>query len=113
MHLLSLLFIFVPASLGIAYPTAKHWDDMRTKHSWYSIPERWEHHGHPHSGANIDLRIALKPHRESALIDALYEVSDPKHPKCVPTLCTAVPASSHMRVVATQIWRAPIQRRSC
>jgi hypothetical protein len=68
------------------------------KHSWHSIPERWEHHGHPHSGATIDLHIALKPHRDNALIDALYEVSDPKHPKCVPVplhRCTC----SYMRMV--------------
>lgn|SRR6267142_6926183 len=98
MLLLSLLFIFVSASLGIAHPTAKHWEDMRTKHSWHSIPERWEHHGHPHSWATIDLRIALKPRRESALIDALYEVSDPKHPKCVPIplyRCTFFPTYAY------------------
>ena len=56
---------------------------MRVKHSWGSIPEKWEHHGHPPAGATIDLHVALKPHHENALIDSLYEVSDPKHPKCV------------------------------
>ncbi|KAI0283619.1 tripeptidyl peptidase A [Russula aff. rugulosa BPL654] len=29
----------------------------------------------------MNLRIALKPHRENALIDVLYEVSDPNHSK--------------------------------
>jgi tripeptidyl-peptidase-1 len=38
----------------------------------------------PLQGTTIDLHIALKPERENALIDALYEVSDPKLPKHVP-----------------------------
>ncbi len=37
----------------------------------------------PPPGTTIDLRIAPKPHRKDALIDALYEVSEPKHPKHV------------------------------
>ena len=64
---------------------------MRVKHSWGFIPEKWECQGHPPAGTTIDLRIVLKPHRESALIDALYEVSDPNHSKCVSIpfpLCT-------------------------
>ena len=34
--------------------------------------------------STIDLHIALKPDRENALIEALYEVSDPMLPKHVP-----------------------------
>src|SRR6266702_6995958 len=55
------------------------WDDTRVKHTWNAVPPNWESLGHPPAGANIDLYIALKPHQESALIDALYEVSDPRN----------------------------------
>jgi tripeptidyl-peptidase-1 len=71
------------APLGLATPLSPRWEDMRSKHSWGSIPEKWECQGHPPVGTTIDLRIGLKPYRESALIDALYEVSDPNHPKYV------------------------------
>ncbi|KAH8992173.1 subtilisin-like protein [Lactarius akahatsu] len=56
---------------------------MHTKHRWNAIPGKWESIGQPHIGTTIDLRIALKPHREHALTDAVYEVSNPKHPKHV------------------------------
>ncbi|KAF8262580.1 peptidase S8/S53 domain-containing protein [Lactarius quietus] len=55
------------------------WDDMHTVHSWNNVPENWVNLGHPTAGTTIDLYIALKPHQESTLIDALYEVSDPSH----------------------------------
>ena len=83
MRWFSALSVFVAASIGLASPTVRRWDDMKVKHSWGSIPEKWEYYGHPPDHATIDLRVALKPHREVALVDALYEVSDPDHPKCV------------------------------
>ena len=83
MHWLSLLSFLAAVPLGLTSPLVPRWDDMRVKHSWLSVPEKWEHQGPPSDGANIDLRIALKPHHENALIDALYEVSDPEHPKYV------------------------------
>ena len=83
MHWLSVLSFLAVSPVGLATPIAPRWDDMRVKHSWDSIPTKWEYYGHPPAGATIELRVALKPHRENALIDALYEVSDPKHPKCV------------------------------
>ena len=49
----------------------------------HSIPEMWALR-HPPVGTTVNLHIALKPHREDALINALYEASHPKHPKCVP-----------------------------
>ncbi|KAF8262581.1 peptidase S8/S53 domain-containing protein [Lactarius quietus] len=64
-----------------AKPTSPRWDDMRTVHSWNKVPENWMDLGHPSTGTTIDLHVALRPHRESALIDALYEVSDPSHPR--------------------------------
>ncbi|KAH9169288.1 subtilisin-like protein [Lactarius sanguifluus] len=64
-----------------ATPFAPNWNDMHTKHRWNAIPGKWESIGQPPVGTTIDLRIALKPHREHALTDAIYEVSNPKHPK--------------------------------
>ncbi|KAH9029812.1 peptidase S8/S53 domain-containing protein [Lactarius deliciosus] len=55
------------------------WDDMRSKHSWKTIPENWESLGPPIADTMIDLYIALKPYRENALVVALNEVSDPGH----------------------------------
>jgi len=78
----------VPASpsldTGTAFPTATHRDDMRTKHSRYTTSERWEHHSHPPSSSAIDLRIVPKPHHEDVSTEALYKVSDSKHPKDAP-----------------------------
>ncbi|KAH9054232.1 subtilisin-like protein [Lactarius vividus] len=54
---------------------------MHIMHSWNAVPRNWESLGHPTSGTTIDLYIALKPHRESALVNALYEVSEPGHPR--------------------------------
>lgn len=82
MYWLSLLSVLAAVSLSLATPISR-WDDMRLKHSWESIPEKWECQGHPPIGTTIDLRVALKPHRENALIDALYEVSDPRRSKYV------------------------------
>ncbi|KAH9166807.1 subtilisin-like protein [Lactarius sanguifluus] len=54
---------------------------MRIKHSWNAVPENWESLGNPLSGTTIDLHVALKAHRENALIDTLYQVSDANHPR--------------------------------
>ncbi|KAH8981843.1 subtilisin-like protein [Lactarius hatsudake] len=59
------------------------WGDVRVKHAWSSVPANWETLGCPSAGTTIDLYIALSPHHENALIDALYEVSDPRHPRHV------------------------------
>ena len=83
MYWLSVLSVLAAVPLGLATPISPRWDDMRLKHSWESIPEKWECRGHPPAGTTIDLRVALKPHRENALIDALYEVSDPRRSKYV------------------------------
>ncbi|KAH9161551.1 subtilisin-like protein [Lactarius sanguifluus] len=64
-----------------ATPFPPAWNDVHTKHSWNAIPGKWESIGRPPVGTTIDLRIALKPHREHALTDAIHEVSNPKHPK--------------------------------
>ncbi|KAH8976890.1 subtilisin-like protein [Lactarius hatsudake] len=78
-HLLSALFTLPAVLLGcLATP---RWDDLRVKHAWKAVPENWECLGLPPAGTVINLHIALKPHRENALIEALYEVSSPGHPK--------------------------------
>ncbi|KAH9031419.1 subtilisin-like protein [Lactarius deliciosus] len=74
------VFAFRPLS-GLATPFASHWDDLRPKHTWTSVPENWQNLGHPPADTTIDLHIALKAKNENALIDALIEVSSPGHPK--------------------------------
>ncbi|KAH9164898.1 subtilisin-like protein [Lactarius sanguifluus] len=61
---------------SFAKPLSPPWDDTHIKHSWNTVPENWVSLGRPPSGTTIDLYIALKPHRENALINALYEVAD-------------------------------------
>ncbi|KAH9973541.1 peptidase S8/S53 domain-containing protein [Lactifluus volemus] len=80
MYWLSVLSILTVVSFGLAIPAVSLWDDMRVKHAWATAPEKWDCLGHPPAGTTIDLRIALKSHHENALVNALYEVSDPKHP---------------------------------
>ncbi|KAH8983893.1 subtilisin-like protein [Lactarius hatsudake] len=81
-HCISVLFVIVLVLLGsLGKPLSPPWDDMHIKHSWNAIPKNWEALGHPPSGSTIDLYIALRPQRENAVIDALYEVSEPGHPR--------------------------------
>ncbi|KAH9026067.1 subtilisin-like protein [Lactarius pseudohatsudake] len=78
--LYTLLFLTATSLAYFATPLAP-WGDMRVKHTWSAVPANWESLGCPSAGTTIDLYIALNPHQESALIDALYQVSDPKHPR--------------------------------
>ncbi|KAH9017707.1 subtilisin-like protein [Lactarius pseudohatsudake] len=64
---------------GFAKPLASRWDGMKVKHAWDAVPKNWETLGNPPNQTTIDLRLALKSHREDALVEALYEVSDPEH----------------------------------
>ncbi|KAH9170161.1 Pro-kumamolisin, activation domain-containing protein [Lactarius sanguifluus] len=66
---------------SFAKPLSPPWDNMHIKHSWNAVPKNWVSLGRPPSGTTIDLYIALKPNREDALINALYEVSEPGHPR--------------------------------
>ncbi|KAH8994273.1 subtilisin-like protein [Lactarius akahatsu] len=66
---------------GLATPLASRWNEKKVKHAWNTIPDNWVDLGHPSAGATIDLHLALKSHDEDALINALYEVSDPNHPR--------------------------------
>ncbi|KAH9056373.1 subtilisin-like protein [Lactarius vividus] len=90
-----------------------HWDDLRTKHTWNSIPENWHNLGHPPADTTIDLHIALKAQNENALIDALVDVSSLGHPKqgahlsreevaelvAPPSNCTPLPSQQNMAAV--------------
>ncbi|KAF8259525.1 subtilisin-like protein [Lactarius quietus] len=83
MHLyqLSVLSVLAAAPLyNLAQSLSPLWQDRRVKHSWKTIPPNWESLGHPPPGTTIHLYIALRPHHEHALIDSLYDVSDPRSP---------------------------------
>ncbi|KAH9175612.1 subtilisin-like protein [Lactarius sanguifluus] len=81
-HQLSVISVLAVVPLAnIAKPLVPLWDDLRVKHTWGAVPPNWESLGHPSAGTTIDLHFALKPNHENALVDALYEVSDPKSPK--------------------------------
>ncbi|KAI9454052.1 subtilisin-like protein [Lactarius psammicola] len=81
-HCISVLSVLASVPLGsFAKPFSPHSGDMRIKHSWNAIPKNWESLGHPPSDTTINLYVALKPHRENALVDALYDVSSPRSPK--------------------------------
>ncbi|KAH9053376.1 subtilisin-like protein [Lactarius vividus] len=78
--LYALSFLTAIPLANFATPLAP-WGHMRVKHAWSSIPANWDTLGCPSADTTIDLYIALNPHHDNALIDALYEVSDPKHPR--------------------------------
>ena len=86
-HYISLLItwtLFLALPLGsLTKKLSPPWDNMHVKHSWDTVPTDWEDHGHPPSGTTIDLYVALQPYDEDALIDAIYEVSEPGHPRHV------------------------------
>ena len=91
------LFSLSALSVGplclFATPLSPHWNDIHVKHALKAAPTDWVTLGHPPAGTTIDLYLALEPRHQNALIDALYEVSDPKNPKHVPSttlLCTHV-----------------------
>ncbi|KAH9057761.1 subtilisin-like protein [Lactarius vividus] len=82
-HPHSLLFALTAAAVicGRATPLAPRWDEMKVIHAWSTVPNNWKSLGHPPNQTTIDFYIALKSQRESALVDALYQASDPNSPK--------------------------------
>jgi hypothetical protein len=107
---LSLLFFLTAVPLTDFATPVVPWDDMRVKHTWDAVPVHWESLGHPAAGATIDLYIALEPNQESALIDTLSEVSDPRHlrhvhPPLVPLFTSAA--------APFQIWCIPFEGTGC
>ncbi|KAH9003218.1 subtilisin-like protein [Lactarius hatsudake] len=92
-HLHSVLRTLAAVILGcLATP---RWDDLRVKHAWKAVPENWEYLGLPPAGSVINLHIALKPRRENALTEALFEVSSPGHSKHV---FSTTPPRTHEQV---------------
>ncbi|KAH9019209.1 subtilisin-like protein [Lactarius hengduanensis] len=79
MHYRWIFVLFLLFAVPLDGLATSRWEDMRSKHSWKTIPENWESLGLPPADTMIDLYIALKPYRENALIDALNEISDPRH----------------------------------
>ncbi|KAH9011591.1 peptidase S8/S53 domain-containing protein [Lactarius pseudohatsudake] len=81
-HALAVLSILSAAPFAdLATSPLPLWGDISVKHTWNTVPPNWETLGPPPLGTTIDLYIALQPRRDSALIDALHEVSTPGHPK--------------------------------
>ncbi|KAF8265083.1 peptidase S8/S53 domain-containing protein [Lactarius quietus] len=95
--------LFFPAAAplaSLATLLASRWGDTNVKHTWDVVPENWEILSPPLAGSTIDLRIALKPHNENSLVEALNEVSSPNHPSTYSRLVTSwiehygIPSSS-------------------
>ncbi|KAF8264517.1 subtilisin-like protein [Lactarius quietus] len=76
-----LLFFLAAVPLTSLAAPASPWGDMRVKHFWQSLPHHWEYLNTPSDNTTIDLRIALQPDNEDALIETLYEVSGPSNSK--------------------------------
>ncbi|KAH9032042.1 hypothetical protein EDB85DRAFT_2275222 [Lactarius pseudohatsudake] len=90
------LCVLAASLLGnLAMPPTTLWDDKPVKQKWSTTLSNWEPLGHPPAGTTIDLHIVPKPHSENgALIELLYEVSNPRHPKyilAIPNLHSYVP----------------------
>jgi hypothetical protein len=109
-HWLSLLIVLSAVSLAdLETPPPPLWSDIRVKHTWNTVPANWESLGPPPTNTTIDLYVALKPQRANALIDALYEVSNPGHQKFV--VITTHPLVLVLTCAAApfQIWRPFVQ----
>src|SRR6266404_6828097 len=78
---LSVLSIFLAIPLADLATPPPHWGKLRVKHMWETPLSNWEDLGPPSADTTVDLSIALKPHHENALIDALLNVSDPGSPR--------------------------------
>ncbi|KAF8270543.1 subtilisin-like protein [Lactarius quietus] len=81
-HHLSMLLALTVVPLGcLTTLLAPRWDKLKVKHSWKAVPDNWESLGLPPAGTTLNLHVALRSHHENALIEALHEVSSPRHPR--------------------------------
>ena len=87
------------AGLACHALTPSPWDQIRFKHKWDAVPDNWVSLGPPPNGTTIKLHIALKANREKALVDALHEVSHPRHPKHVLFTGITPPLEAYSRVL--------------
>src|SRR6266404_6674501 len=88
---LSVLSIFLAVPLADLATPPSQWGDPRVKHMWEIPLANWEDLGPPSADTTVNLSIALKPHRENALVDALLNVSEPGSPRytlAAPRGCT-------------------------
>ena len=90
------LFFFAAVPFTHVAAVIIPWKNMKMKHTWHGIPVNWETLGHPSAGSTIDLHIVLQPDQESVLIDAVSEISNPKHSRHV--LLTIHPPNLHSHV---------------
>ena len=95
---------------GLGRSLTPLWDPMSVKHTWHTVPANWETLGDPPAGSTIDLHVALKPYREKALTNALYEVSNPRHRKHVLSDVSIHTHGLTCAAVPLQIWRAFVKR---
>ncbi len=105
-HPLSVLSVVVPGPLcGFAIPVAPRWENMRRKYTWRAVPANWESQGHRPQAP----RLTFEPHRENALIYALYGDSDPRHPTHI--FSNALPCTHVLTCAAAplQTWRTPVK----
>ena len=94
---LSILCVLLSTPLyNLAKPLAPNWDHISVKHTWNNVPPKWESLGPPPAGTTIDLNIVLKPQNENALIDALYNVSNPGSSRNV--IFETLPVTMHSSV---------------
>lgn len=81
-HPLSVRLVLAARTLGLARPVVRYWNGTIVSHAWDAVPENVEGLRRPPTGFMIDLYLALKPHHENALIDALCEIRGPRHTNC-------------------------------
>lgn len=111
-HTPFVLSIFTTGFLyGLATPFTPNRGDVYVKHSWSSVPNGWMNLGHPAADTTIDLHISLKAQNENALIEALYEVSSPGHPKYVSSpLFHPCLTNLWVSLLWWKIWRTLVKR---
>ncbi|KAF8267216.1 armadillo-type protein [Lactarius quietus] len=65
----------------IATPLQQRWGEMHVKSALKEVNPDWICLGPPAAKTMIDLHIVLQFQHENVLVDALYQVSTPSHPK--------------------------------
>ena len=116
---LSVLSVLAAALLGgftVPLRVSSPRRDMVVKHKWDDIPDNWISRGPPPDDTTIELHIALQPKHKNALIDVLYEVSQPGHPKRVFFTTPHARGLIACTACSVQIWRSLFKgggRRAC